>query len=326
MKTKAGNLFGDLNVDLAIDKGRVVEIEIKRIDRKEPFLSLFPFDEERVERILKSIQEEGYYPESPVLLWSDGAGRYLLIDGNHRLEASNRAGLKEIPAFIRKFNSADDAILHAIMEQYGRRNAGLPEAVRVLQTTNILELSHNKKKTVAELFSMSERKAQNLINLVKNGKDWQIEKVTSGEVSLSDIQGTLEKSPRAQKIAETKKEGSPGPLRPDLPGVAPVRDELKTKGGDDQASPKPQRESDDREAPLFPGLERQERSLPGQLTKEARENLERILKEIQEEDALPENAQEDIHSLLLTLKSQDEFLKEVGRAIERVGYWRPSDV
>lgn len=82
--------------------GGVAEVNIEEIDAN-PYQPRTIFDEEALNELADSIREIGII--QPITLREKKEGRYQLISGERRLRASKIAGLKKLPAYIRK---ADD--------------------------------------------------------------------------------------------------------------------------------------------------------------------------------------------------------------------------
>jgi ParB family transcriptional regulator, chromosome partitioning protein len=82
--------------------GGVAEINVEEIDAN-PYQPRTIFDEETLNELASSLKEIGII--QPITLREKTNGRYTLISGERRLRASKIAGLKKIPAYIRK---ADD--------------------------------------------------------------------------------------------------------------------------------------------------------------------------------------------------------------------------
>jgi colicin import membrane protein len=71
---------------------------------------LYPYDEEQVQRLQKSIHELGFF--SGVTARPIGGGKYQLAAGHHRIKAAEREKLTEIEAVVEKY---DDLQMVAIM-------------------------------------------------------------------------------------------------------------------------------------------------------------------------------------------------------------------
>jgi ParB family chromosome partitioning protein len=84
------------------NSGGVAEVDIHLIDAN-PYQPRTIFDEETLNELASSIEEIGII--QPVTLREKENGKYQLISGERRLRASKIAGLKKLPAYIRK---ADD--------------------------------------------------------------------------------------------------------------------------------------------------------------------------------------------------------------------------
>lgn len=80
----------------------VAEVDIEEIDAN-PYQPRTIFDEEALNELSNSIKEIGII--QPITLREKKNGKYTLISGERRLRASKLAGLKRLPAYIRK---ADD--------------------------------------------------------------------------------------------------------------------------------------------------------------------------------------------------------------------------
>ena len=64
-----------------------------------PYQPRKEFDEEALEELAQSIRQQGVI--APITVRQMSNGEYQLIAGERRFRASQRAGLKEIPAYIR---------------------------------------------------------------------------------------------------------------------------------------------------------------------------------------------------------------------------------
>jgi len=90
---------------------------------------LFTVSEKNKNEIVESIKKNGFYKEEPVTLWEK-----ILVDGRTRYTAAKEAGLKEIPAVEREFESREDAILYTYDRQALRRNLTSAELLQAAKT------------------------------------------------------------------------------------------------------------------------------------------------------------------------------------------------
>ncbi len=96
--------------------GAIAEIELDKIEVN-PFQPRKEFDPTALQELAKSIQEQGII--QPVSVRKLGYDRYQLISGERRFRASQLAGLKKIPAYIRLAN--DEQMLEmALIENIHR--------------------------------------------------------------------------------------------------------------------------------------------------------------------------------------------------------------
>jgi ParB family chromosome partitioning protein len=106
-----------------------VSVKVTELKTAEPFDSLFPCDQNKVEAIATDIKTHGYDKAHPVVAWEE---RGVVIDGHTRLAAAKRAGLTEIPVVFKKFASEDEALSYAVHEQRNRRNLTDADIVRLV--------------------------------------------------------------------------------------------------------------------------------------------------------------------------------------------------
>lgn len=105
-KQKTGGLGRGLgsilpDIDLNVGKPAADTISMVPVDKvtPNPFQPRKEFDEEALEELTQSIRQQGVITPITVRRMPDGS--YQLIAGERRLKASQRAGLKEVPAYVR---------------------------------------------------------------------------------------------------------------------------------------------------------------------------------------------------------------------------------
>ena len=114
----------DVNINSATEKyadrvvGQIAEIRIENIEVN-PFQPRTHFDKEALEDLANSIKELGII--QPLTVRKKELGKFQLISGERRLRASQMAGLKTVPAYIRLAD--DQAMLEmALVENIQRQD------------------------------------------------------------------------------------------------------------------------------------------------------------------------------------------------------------
>ena len=134
-------------------RGGVREIEVARI-RPNPEQPRTQFDEESLEELAQSIRERGIL--QPILLRGDGDG-FMIVAGERRWRAAQRAQLHAIPAIVRDIDESTIAEL-ALIENIQREDLNpLEEAEGFRQLikrhghtqdgTSILTLAYSTRRT-----------------------------------------------------------------------------------------------------------------------------------------------------------------------------------
>ena len=96
----------------------ISEVELDKIEAN-PFQPRTKFDAEALEELAASIREIGLI--QPITLRKNGDDKYQIIAGERRFRAAQLAGLKSIPAYVRK--AKDDSMLEmALVENIQRED------------------------------------------------------------------------------------------------------------------------------------------------------------------------------------------------------------
>ena len=145
---------------------------------------LFNISDKIKDGIVEQMKQFGYNKEEPVTLWGK-----ILVDGRTRYTAAKEAGLEEIPAVERNFESREDAIMHTLERQVLRRNLNSAE---ILKAGRILI---NKKKAangtgrstaaLAKLLGIHEVTLEKAKAIAKEAPEEIISAVENGDMSLN---------------------------------------------------------------------------------------------------------------------------------------------
>jgi ParB family transcriptional regulator, chromosome partitioning protein len=96
--------------------GRIADIDVDHI-RPNPYQPRKDFDEKALDELAASIVQLGII--QPVTVRMLEAGRYEVISGERRLRAARRAGLKQVPAYIREADT-EEMLEMALVENVQR--------------------------------------------------------------------------------------------------------------------------------------------------------------------------------------------------------------
>ncbi len=120
------------------------------------------FDEEQLEELAASIKELGII--QPITLKSEGDGKYTIISGERRWRASQRAGLTQVPAYVRE---VDDETMHAmaLVENLQREDLNPIEIAFGLQ--RLIEECKLTQEAMAQRVSMKRSSISNYLRLLK---------------------------------------------------------------------------------------------------------------------------------------------------------------
>lgn len=122
-----GSILPDVDIDVAMGGATlttaITTIPLEKIETN-PFQPRKEFSEEALNDLAQSIEHQGVI--TPITVRKMPNGNYQLIAGERRFRASQRAGLKEIPAYIRVATDAQMMEM-ALVENIQRENLNAME-------------------------------------------------------------------------------------------------------------------------------------------------------------------------------------------------------
>jgi ParB family chromosome partitioning protein len=165
------------------DGERLAYIDIERIETN-PFQPRLYFDEESLDELANSIKEKGVI--QPVVVYKKDRGEgYTLVVGERRLRASIKAGLKKIPAIIKKLKDKD-LIGLAVLENLQREDLNPMELSEALYKMNKkMEMSQEE---IGKILGIDRASVSNYIRLKNLDKKTQQalfdEKISMGHAKV----------------------------------------------------------------------------------------------------------------------------------------------
>lgn len=142
-------------------------INIDQIEMN-PFQPRTHFDEEALQELCESIKIHGVI--TPITVRKLSANKYQLIAGERRTQASKRAGLKTIPAFIREAN--DQEMLEiALIENIQRENLNALEVA--LSYQRLISECKLKQEELGDRVGKKRTTVNNYLRLLKLPPDIQ---------------------------------------------------------------------------------------------------------------------------------------------------------
>ena len=141
--------------------GSISEVRVDRVDPN-PYQPREKFGEQALEELTESVRQLGII--QPITVRSLKSGRFELISGERRLKAAKRAGLKNIPAYVREADS--EAMLEmAIVENVQREQLNPIEIA--LGYERLMEECGLTQEKVAEKVSKNRSTVANFLRLLK---------------------------------------------------------------------------------------------------------------------------------------------------------------
>jgi ParB family chromosome partitioning protein len=141
--------------------GSVAEISLEQIEAN-PFQPRSEFEAEALAELAASIQQQGII--QPITVRKLGYDKYQIISGERRFRASQMAGLKTIPAYIRIAN--DQGMLEmALVENIQRRDLNALEVA--ISYKRLIDECKLTQEEMSERIGKSRSSVTNFIRLLK---------------------------------------------------------------------------------------------------------------------------------------------------------------
>ncbi len=168
----------------ATPKGAINEIDISTIETN-PWQPRTEFDEEALNDLADSIKVQGII--QPITVRALSETQFQLISGERRLQASKRAGLKSIPAYIR---IADDQQMleMALIENIQRENLNAIEIA--LSYQRLLSECKLKQEELGDRVGKNRSTVTNYLRLLKLPPDIQVA-LRDGKLSMGHARALI---------------------------------------------------------------------------------------------------------------------------------------
>ncbi|MEQ8583037.1 MAG: ParB/RepB/Spo0J family partition protein [Marinoscillum sp.] len=179
-------------------RGAISEIPVDQIEVN-PFQPRTDFNEEALEELAESIRVQGII--QPITVRALSENEFQLISGERRLQASKRAGLTAIPAYIR---TADDQQMleMALIENIQRENLNAIEIA--LSYQRLLSECDLKQEELGDRVGKNRTTVNNYLRLLKLPPDIQIA-LRDGKISMGHARAIVNIENVEQQLAIFKK-------------------------------------------------------------------------------------------------------------------------
>ncbi|MDA8326478.1 MAG: ParB/RepB/Spo0J family partition protein [Nitrospiraceae bacterium] len=177
-----------------------VELEIERViaSKQQPRKR---FAEGALKELAASISEKGVL--QPLIVSANGDGTFTLIAGERRLRAAKLAGLKRVPAVLRKLSSApEDALEVALIENIQREDLNPIETALALERLQ-REFSLTHEALSARL-GMERTSVTNHLRLLKLHEDVRA-LVAEGTLSMGHAKVILALESQSHQVGAARK-------------------------------------------------------------------------------------------------------------------------
>ncbi len=139
--------------------GFVAGIEVVHPNREQPRRR---FDDAALDELAASIKEVGVL--EPILVRKRVAGGYEIVAGERRWRAAQRAGLQEVPVFVRELNT-EEAFEAALVENLQREDLNPIETARAF--ARLVEEHGHSQDSVAKRVGKDRSTVANALRLLK---------------------------------------------------------------------------------------------------------------------------------------------------------------
>ena len=166
--------------------------------------SIFDIEESVLQAVTDSIQEKGFDPAEPIVLWKETG---YVVDGHTRLQAAKRAGIAEIPVTEKHFESLSDAQEYTKARQINRRNLSQAEIFRIAGMVQLKEKRDGGGRSLAiaaKKYGVSESTLQHARTVWDRGDEQTKQAILRNELSVNQgYQTVVHKKPSAESETQS---------------------------------------------------------------------------------------------------------------------------
>lgn len=153
------------------------------------------FDTAALDELAASIRQHGII--QPVIVEDSGDGTFLIVAGERRYKAAERAGLREVPVLIRSF-SAEKKLEIALIENVQREDLNPVEEAEAYRA--LMEAASLSQEDVAEKVGKSRPAVANALRLLRLPEE-MLSSLRSGELSAGHARAILSVANAADQSA-----------------------------------------------------------------------------------------------------------------------------
>ncbi len=143
------------------------------------------FDETALEELAASIRQHGII--QPVIVEDSGDGTYLIVAGERRYRAAEKAGLRDVPVVVRSF-TPEKKLEIALIENVQREDLNPVEEAEAYKV--LMEAARLSQEEVAEKVGKSRPAVANSLRLLKLPAE-MLEALRSGDLSPGHARAVL---------------------------------------------------------------------------------------------------------------------------------------
>ena len=191
-------IFGAEAIDPKLKPmSRMTEIDIRQIVPN-PTQPRTQFDEEALDELADSIRQLGII--QPVTVKKAADGKYIIISGERRWRAAQRADLKTLPAYVRE---VDDENLHAmaLVENIQRQDLNAIEIALGMQ--RLIDECHLTQDALSEKVGKKRSSVSNYLRLLKLPDEVQLA-LKEGLISMGHAKA-IAGAPEAEQLRLLKR-------------------------------------------------------------------------------------------------------------------------
>lgn len=153
------------------------------------------FSETSIEELAQSIQKHGLL--QPIIAEPSGADSYIIVAGERRFRAAQKAGLEELPVILRAV-SAEKRLQLSLIENIQREDLNPMEEAKAYQ--GLMELTGFTQEQVAEAVGKNRSTVANALRLLRLPEPMQ-DAVRNGGISAGHARSLLALADEAERQA-----------------------------------------------------------------------------------------------------------------------------
>ena len=190
------------------DSAKIKMLATAELKFDRDFKNVFQQETDKVTEIANDMRANGFDRTRPIIVTEEN----IIVDGHSRFLAAKKAGLKQVPVIVKKFDSRNETIEYEYKMQLNSRRLTDGEYFAAFLKLDAIRKSGkdaggNGDKAIGRQLNKSARQVCKMREVARKARPELLEKIKSGETSINAAYEQIKARERKQTVPEKTESG-----------------------------------------------------------------------------------------------------------------------